>query len=492
MGQKNSKDELVYQQVLEGNFESIKALCREGALLEWVDEKGKTPLIVACMDIRLYHVAKTLIELGANVNAFRPGRHAGTPLHHAAKRGLDNTVKLLFSMGANPFVRNDDCQTALDIARAKGFNNVVRAIEAYICYFSGEICEARTAPGILEPLVPQRLSRKRSKTSWVVVVPCSLPNSRRPVKLELAVYSSPQDPQPRTVIALWNSKIVEPKLPDSDPAMIIFDESTKTRYKFLSAIEGDRQQLSQLYNACKGVTQVMPSPHLDGTETPPSSTKANAEDAELAMALNASIHATAGILSAVSEASYSGWANAQSSCAPNTDCGGPGGWGPAGRLPPPSKARYSGWADEPPEEDCNGWAQAESRPTYIPEKVPVPVSVLQSANPSPPPVSAPPSAPPIPDDVVDSGPIHYPDIDMGPVDFPVPAVHAEACISSEAIKPKTDECCVICWEAPIEGACIPCGHMAGCMSCLMEIKAEKGVCPVCRTKMDQVIKLYAV
>ena len=52
----------------------------------------------------------------------------------------------------------------------------------------------------------------------------------------------------------------------------------------------------------------------------------------------------------------------------------------------------------------------------------------------------------------------------------------------------------ICIEAPIEGACIPCGHMAGCMACLNEIKAKKGVCPVsvCRGKINQVVRLYAV
>lgn len=27
------------------------------------------------------------------------GRHAGTPLHHAAKRGLDQTVKVLLARG---------------------------------------------------------------------------------------------------------------------------------------------------------------------------------------------------------------------------------------------------------------------------------------------------------------------------------------------------------------------------------------------------------
>ncbi|KAL6325365.1 hypothetical protein AAG906_023210 [Vitis piasezkii] len=45
--------------------------------------------------------------------------------------------------------------------------------------------------------------------------------------------------------------------------------------------------------------------------------------------------------------------------------------------------------------------------------------------------------------------------------------------------------CVICLDAPMEGACIPSDHMAGCMSCLNEIKAKKWGCPVCRAKIDQ-------
>lgn len=52
--------------------------------------------------------------------------------------------------------------------------------------------------------------------------------------------------------------------------------------------------------------------------------------------------------------------------------------------------------------------------------------------------------------------------------------------------------CIICYEAPIEGACVPCGHMAGCMSCLNEVKGKNWGCPVCRAKIDQVIRLYAV
>ncbi|KAM5553178.1 hypothetical protein ABKV19_025414 [Rosa sericea] len=52
--------------------------------------------------------------------------------------------------------------------------------------------------------------------------------------------------------------------------------------------------------------------------------------------------------------------------------------------------------------------------------------------------------------------------------------------------------CVICMDAPVEGAFIPCGHMAGCMPCLNDIKDKNWDCPVCRAKVDQVIRLYAV
>ena len=47
-------------------------------VVQWFDSEAKTPLIVACMDPNLYVVAQTLIDLGANVNAYRPGN----PINH--------------------------------------------------------------------------------------------------------------------------------------------------------------------------------------------------------------------------------------------------------------------------------------------------------------------------------------------------------------------------------------------------------------------------
>ncbi|RZC51208.1 hypothetical protein C5167_019638, partial [Papaver somniferum] len=72
MGKQQSKEKLLYQQVRIGNIVKIRALRGKGVGLEWVDKQGDTPLMVACMYPKLIHVARTLIELGADVNAAPP------------------------------------------------------------------------------------------------------------------------------------------------------------------------------------------------------------------------------------------------------------------------------------------------------------------------------------------------------------------------------------------------------------------------------------
>lgn len=55
----------------------------------------------------------------------------------SCKRHINISVYFYF-VSANPFIMNDDCHTALDLAREKGHVNVVRAIEVqYICIFKG-------------------------------------------------------------------------------------------------------------------------------------------------------------------------------------------------------------------------------------------------------------------------------------------------------------------------------------------------------------------
>ncbi|KAK7344046.1 hypothetical protein VNO77_13269 [Canavalia gladiata] len=453
MGQGQSKDELLYQQVSYANTEGIKALHREGAGLEWKDKEAKTPLIVACLNPQLYNVAKTLVELGANVNAYRPGRNGGTPLHHAAKRGLENTVMLLLSHGANPLMLNDDCLTALEVARAKGNSNVVRAIEAHLCLFSGWLREFH-GPGFLEVVAPQLVSKK----VWVVVLPVGSRNLTKPYKLELAIYSSLQDARPRTVIALWKANLQEPKLHQSDPSVAIVEHTSKTRIRLGPASENDKQQLTWFSNACKGIPQANPAFLQANVATAPPTAPPAAEDTELALAISASLQ------SAIQETP------------------------PLPDAQPNFEASSSSSGMNTDKQGFLGTTNANTSDSELVHEA----NLGSHQNVSEGGLDFNPSAPPIGVGIPTDGPVHYPSIDSSPVDMP----------SSVGEKlPKEEETnasgggsssCVICLDAPAEGACIPCGHVAGCMSCLNEVKAKKWGCPVCRAKINQVLKLYHV
>ncbi|KAL4567510.1 hypothetical protein LXL04_023095 [Taraxacum kok-saghyz] len=454
MGLQQSKDELLYQQVTYGNSEGIKSLRNEGAGLEWMDKEGKTPLILASMSPQLYDVAKTLIELGANVNAYRPGRHAGTPLHHAAKRGLEQMVKLLLSHDANALVMNDDCQTALDVARLKGYSNVVRAIENHICLFSGWLQELY-GPGFLELLAPQLLSRK----VWVVILPCGARKLTKPFKLELAIYSGLQDAKPRSLLPLWKVNMDEPNFNQPDPTVILSSSNIprrwrrrrcimhsqirQSRIKLAPVNENEKQQLQRFCNACKGIPQVMhpsfPFNNQASAIGPPTQT-------------------------------------------PTTTVSSPPITTTIQPTPPPSSSSSStSTTTTTTNNEKTKWTttndnEATSSNSYHPHTEYNTYSQIVPTAPINPATA--PSAPPISDMVVDDGPVHYPAID--------------AASDSEKEESGDSSTCVICLDARIEGACIPCGHMAGCMSCLTEVKGKNWGCPVCRAKIDQVVRLYAV
>ncbi|XP_015087643.1 putative E3 ubiquitin-protein ligase XBAT35 isoform X1 [Solanum pennellii] len=501
MGQQQSKGELLYQQVNYGNVEGIKSLHREGAGLEWIDKEGKTPLIVACMNPGLYNVAKTLIELGANVDAYRPGRHAGTPLHHAAKRGLEQTVKLLLSHRANALLMNDDCQTPLDVARIKGFSNVVRAIESHICLFSGWLRELY-GPGFLELLAPQLLSRK----VWVVVLPCGSRNLRKPFRLELAIYSAVQDAQPRTIVALWKANMEEPNFSQPDSAVIISDISNipkrwrrrrgimpsqliksrlrgarRARIKLTAVQESEKQQLQSFCNACKGIPQVMHPAFPFSSQPPmvPATAPSTTEDVELAMAITASLQSASQQRPTYHE-NHTG-SGAETSM----------GWINPVEVASHDDSSFKGASQKASSSGCQV-EEASSSGTQVEQvQVPSEMSTVVQSVPENPVTASVPTAPPLTDDIIDNGPIHYPSIDSSPIDLSSVTVQNSG--AHESKNPDgASSSCVICLDAPVEGACIPCGHMAGCMSCLNEIKAKKWGCPVCRATIDQVVRLYAV
>ncbi|CAF2153294.1 unnamed protein product [Brassica napus] len=427
MGQQQSKGELLFEQVSYGNSEGIQSLHREGADLEWMDREGKTPLIMACMNSELYDVAETLIELGANVNAYCPARHAGTPLHHAAKRGFENIVKLLLS----------HCGVS---------HMQIHLFSMMIARHHLRSLESKGSAMLYVPLRYDHLLLLTCK--WVVIVPTGSRNPSKPFKLELVIYASLQEAQPRAVMPLWKANLEEPKPKQSDTSVIIVENSRiprrrrqrrkrrhqvvrQTRLRLAPFIEGDEQQLKWFCDACKGIPQTThPSNFLQTAPSAPPLHHAMSETP------NANHHS-------IDEASSSTT--------------------PPPPPPPPSSGKAS----------TSGLNSHESVIVHEPS----------------------PSVSPLTDDddvqTPEEGPFHYPTIDSTPVDvpssYPLPA-SAEGEKKEDGISGQ----CSICLDAPSDTVCTPCGHVAGCMSCLTEIKSKNYGCPVCRAKIDQITKLYRV
>lgn len=206
------------------------------------------------------------------------------------------------------------------------------------------------------------------------------------------------------------------------------------------------------------------------------------EDMELAMAINASLQ-SAMQKSQGASSKYSSGEHASTSCSPPIDVIN---YNSSMALSAPASHKGS----------ISGSEVQEVIPSGNPNRhidtqsgiMSVAPTTIESPNPAPSP-----SAPPIADAVFDAGPIHYPSIDPSPVGLPSLAIETLPTTAVGKIQDnEASSTCVICLDAPVEGACIPCGHMAGCMSCLNDIKGKKWGCPVCRAKIDQVIRLYVV
>lgn len=50
--------------------------------------------------------------------------------------------------------------------------------------------------------------------------------------------------------------------------------------------------------------------------------------------------------------------------------------------------------------------------------------------------------------------------------------------------------CVVCYEAPRDAVFLPCGHSGTCLGCALDVyRTPRGLCPLCRTRIDQIVTL---
>lgn len=187
------------------------------------------------------------------------------------------------------------------------------------------------------------------------------------------------------------------------------------------------------------------------------------EDPELVMAINASIQ------SAMQERGKLHTHPSSSEAGASSSSGLP--------QPAPPKTSSSKWTMHEASHSYNPSHRAETPNDTVP--------VIQMTHPP----NAAPTAPPLAAKTSEASTstVDYPLVNSDCIsDMP------SSSVGNEGTQSNGNSTCVICLDSPVEGACVPCGHMAGCMSCLNEIKAKNWGCPVCRTKINQVIKLYVV
>ncbi|KAH8278863.1 hypothetical protein KR018_010522 [Drosophila ironensis] len=113
---------------LNGHSSIVRLLLAHNAQLDVPDIRGSTPLFLAAWAGHQDIVKMLLMHSpgGANPNAQTIENE--TPLHSGAQHGHNAVVAILLSYGADPAIRNNSFQTALDLAAQFGRLQVVQTL----------------------------------------------------------------------------------------------------------------------------------------------------------------------------------------------------------------------------------------------------------------------------------------------------------------------------------------------------------------------------
>ncbi len=108
-----------------GDTDTLRELIGQGADINVQDERGYTPLIIACYNGQP-EAARLLLESGANVNAQDFG--GNTALMGVCFKGYPDIAELLIARGADLNVQHGNGGTALMFATLFGRNQLVKVM----------------------------------------------------------------------------------------------------------------------------------------------------------------------------------------------------------------------------------------------------------------------------------------------------------------------------------------------------------------------------
>lgn len=146
--------------------------------------KGTTPLMVAATKKSGVEAVRTLIDLGADLDATDTGKHKCTALHYAAYNNRVAQLELLLDAGADIFALNGKGHTALDVARLRGRKEAASALTSRLQLHSGWLYLRSTS------------MLSFWKRRWCVLLACNAKHTTT----ELSVFRSPDKTHPEAVI----------------------------------------------------------------------------------------------------------------------------------------------------------------------------------------------------------------------------------------------------------------------------------------------------
>jgi len=123
-----SKDSQLITAAFNGDLAAVKDSLRNASSIDAKANDGWTALSVAAREGH-YDVVVFLLGKGADINALEDGGNSA--LFWAAFSGNIKIVNLLLQKGADIGKKCAKCQTPLEIAKSKGFDNIVAILQKY-------------------------------------------------------------------------------------------------------------------------------------------------------------------------------------------------------------------------------------------------------------------------------------------------------------------------------------------------------------------------